>query len=207
MNNKRQNQAQIAYKEIRKSLIARSLSSGQRLAENTWADKLEVNRADVKQAMSRLQGEGLLTAGAKGGFFVKEFTPDELEEFYEVRGILETAAAERAITNATEEELNQLESIALLMQNLAENGYLLGLKEADLDFHETLVKCAHNKKLELLYQMANLPISGSTDEPSDKQLLTQTVDDHLLIVQNIRAGNKDEVLRILNNQFHPTING
>jgi len=65
-------------------------------------------------------------------------------------------------------------------------------------------RCAHNKKLEQLYQMANLPISGSVDEPASKQLLTQTVDDHLLIVQNIRAANKDKVLRILNNRFHPT---
>ncbi len=203
MNTKRQNQAQTAYKEIRKSLMARSLQPGVRLAESMWAQKLNVNRADVKQAMSRLQGEGLLTAGVKGGFFVKEFSQQELSELYQVRNILESAAAERAITQATKKELDQLESIAVLMQNLAENGYLMGLREADLDFHETLVKCAHNKKLEQLYQTANLPISVMLNNGAiDKQVLVKSIENHLLIVQNIRAGNKQEVLRILNEQFN-----
>ena len=186
--------------------MARSLKSGERLAESTWAEKLNVNRADVKQAMSRLQGEGLLTAGSKGGFFVKEFTQEELNELYEIRNILETAAAERAIAHATRQDLDQLESIAVLMQNLAENGYVMGLREADLDFHETLVKCAHNKKLEQLYQMANLPISVLVNsEMIDKQILVKSIQDHLRIVQNIRAGNKDEVLRLLNHQFNAIV--
>jgi DNA-binding GntR family transcriptional regulator len=202
MNKKRQNQAQFAYKEIRKSLMARSLKPGERLAENAWAEKLNVNRADVKQAMSRLQGEGLLQSGLKGGFFVRQFTDEEMNEIYEVRIILETAAAERAIKFATKEELDQLESIAILMQDLAEKKYLLGLKEADLDFHEMLIKCSHNKKLEQLYQTANLPISiAERMNNLTKASKPQTPADHLEIVKSIRSGDKDNVINILKKQF------
>ncbi len=202
MNTKRQNQAQTAYKEIRKALMSRSLEPGERLAESAWAQRLNVNRADVKQAMSRLLGEGLLQSGPKGGFFVKQFTQAELAEVYEIRIILETAAAERAITYATPEELDRLESIARLMQDLTEKGYFMGLKEVDLDFHETLVRCSHNKKLEQLYKAANLPISVAPQNSNfDKISAIKTTADHLRIVEYIRAGNRDELLSILKRQF------
>lgn len=182
--------------------MARSLKPGERLAENAWAEKLNVNRADVKQAMSRLQGEGLLQSGLKGGFFVRQFTREEMNEIYEVRIILETAAAERAVKYATNEELDQLESIARLMQDLVEKGYLMGLKEADLDFHEMLVKCSHNKKLEQLYQTANLPISVADPINNLSQTSAlKTTADHLEIVKSIRNGDKDKAVDILKKQF------
>lgn len=197
--NERKNQAQKAYLEIRRLLVARLFEPGQRLPEKNWAEKLNVNRADVKQAMSRLLGEGLLMLGEKGGFFVKDFTQEELVELMDLRIILETAAAELAIKNATEEEIGEMEKIANLMLEMADNNYRMGFNEADLHFHEILVGSAHNKKLQNVYTRANLPISG-IPAPHNSPETTNLINDaetHKKIVTALRTKDKQQLAQLI----------
>jgi len=81
-------------------------------------------------------------------------------ELTAVRLTLEIGAAKLAVKNAADDNIRQLFEIADLMRKLAENNFIAGFCEADLRFHEMLIKAAHNKKLEQLYQSANLPLSN-----------------------------------------------
>jgi len=193
----KQNQAQTAYEKIREKLISRTLEPGQRLIERIWAENLKVNRADVRQAFSRLLGEGLLNSGSKGGFFVREFTPAEMSELNEIRLVLESAAAKLAIDRATRGDIVQLEKICEHMGLMVENGYIMGVGEADLKFHETLVKSAHNSKLEFLYKIANLPLSMRTPTNVGKEKLVSDVADHVAIVEALKKKNLPEMLKRL----------
>jgi len=164
---KKPNQAQKAYLEIRKQLIARVFEPGKRLTEKEWAEKLDCNRFDIREALSRLLGEGLLVTGAKGGFFVRQFTESEMKEFNYIRIVLESAAAEAAIENATAKDLKELLKVVKLMQNLAQKNFGMGVFEADMEFHQLFIKSAHIKKLEEIYQYANLPLSTSFGFPKE----------------------------------------
>ena len=193
----KQNQAQAAYEKIREKLISRALEPGQRLIERIWADELNVNRADARQAFSRLLGEGLLNAGPKGGFFVREFTPAEMSELNEIRLVLEHAAAKWAVNRATKGDIAQLEKICEHMKLMADNGYRMGMGEADLEFHETLMKSAHNSKLEFIYKIANLPLSMHISPNVDKEKLVSDVTDHIAIVEALKKKNLPEMLKLL----------
>lgn len=193
----KQNQAQVAYEKTREKLISRTLETGQRLIERVWAENLNVNRADVRQAFSRLLGEGLLTAGQKGGFFVKEFTPAEMGELNEIRLILESAAAKLAINCATKGDIVQLEKICQHMGLMVANSYIMGVGEADLKFHEALIKSAHNSKLEFLYKIANLPLSMQIPPNFDKEKLLSDVADHVAIVDALKKKNLPKMLKLL----------
>ena len=192
-------QAGKAYKAIRKQLVARVLQPGQRLIEKAWAEKLNVNRADIRQALSRLLGEGLLKAGEKGGFFVKNFDRQEMEHFNEVRYIIETAAAKLAMERATKADIKKLEHVAQQMQMMAENGYPLGVYEADLRFHEMLVALAHNKKLEQIYKLANLPLTMTIPPANtmDKSTLIDDAREHTLIVKAIKEKKLSKIVNLL----------
>jgi DNA-binding GntR family transcriptional regulator len=193
----KQNQAQVAYERIREKIISRTLESGQRLIERIWAENLNVNRADVRQAFSRLLGEGLLSTGPKGGFFVREFTPAEMRELNEIRLVLESAAAKFAIDRATKSDIMQLVKICEHMKLMVENGYIMGVGEADLKFHEILVKSSHNSKLEFLYKIANLPLSTHIPPNVSKEKLVSDVTDHLAIVEALKKKSFPEMLRLL----------
>lgn len=183
---KRINQAQLAYEKIRQLILANELMPNERLKESFWAEKLNVNRADIRQAFARLHGEGLLVSGKKGGFFVRSYTEQEIKEIYELRAILEISAARLVIKRATDSDLQQIKDICNLMVALAENGFVFGFYEADLRFHTAFIKAAHNSCLEKVYANANLPLTFSKNftQPSDK-ILIENAREHMQIFEAI----------------------
>jgi DNA-binding GntR family transcriptional regulator len=186
----KKNQANISYDKIREKLLSNELEPGERLKETLWSEKLKVNRADVRQALARLHGEGLLVSGSKGGFFVRSYTDEEIYEIYELRAVLEIAAARLAIERATEEDIRQLKEICDLMTILAVNGYVYGIYEADLRFHSTLIKAAHNKRLEKTYLSANLPLTFTKNSTTPKnEMLIKGAAEHVQILEALI--NKD----------------
>jgi DNA-binding GntR family transcriptional regulator len=192
------NQAQTAYEKIREKLISRTLEPGQRLVESVWAQNLKVNRADIRQAFARLLGEGLLCAGAKGGFFVREFTDEDMKQMNEVRLALETAAARLAVSRATKHDIAELTKVSEHMIVMAENGYAMGVFEADLRFHEVLVRAAHNEKLESIYRNANLPLSmGMPIVKNDNARLLKDAHDHRQIVEALKKKNLPTIVELL----------
>jgi DNA-binding GntR family transcriptional regulator len=203
----RVNQAQKAYTEIHKQLIARNIEPQQRLREKEWALELSVNRADIRQAFARLVGEGLLITGDKGGAFAREFTEEQMTEYNELRLILETAAAKLAVERATDEELALLEDICSHMELIAKNGYLQGVNEADFRFHEVLVKMMHNKEFAQLYESANLPISmAKKTTVIDAETLESNASDHRAIFDALRDKDTNKLVQLLRAGLEKTNN-
>jgi DNA-binding GntR family transcriptional regulator len=179
----KKNQANISYDIIREKLLANEFKPGQRLKESFWAEELGVNRADVRQALARMLGEGLLVSGSKGGYFVRDYTEAEINEIYESRATLEIAAAKLAIERATEQDIQNLREICDQMQLLAENEYVLGIYEADLRFHSAMIRATHNKKLEKIYYSAHLPLTVTRNTTVNfKQNMLKDAAEHAAIL-------------------------
>jgi len=197
-------QADVAYRQIRDRLMAGSILPGTRLVESTWADQLNVNRGDIRQALSRLLAEGTVIRGEKGGFFARDYNPQEVEEIIEVRLILETAAARLAAARATAEELRQLDEICDHMQLMAENAYEMGFTEADVRFHQLLVQAAHNRELAHTYMHANIPIAATSSHNSQdlREKLLDNARDHRSIVHSLREHEPEKAVQLLINGFH-----
>jgi DNA-binding GntR family transcriptional regulator len=193
----KQNQAQLAYEKIRDRVVSRTILQGERLVERNWAEELGVNRSDVRQALSRLLGEGLLEAGKRGGFFVREFTKADMKEFNEIRFVLESTAAKFAIERANSTDIARLEKVCDHMKMMAENGYGKGFSEADLKFHEVLMKAAHNKKLESIYKNANLPLSELSLKDYSRQVMVEDMKVHIGIVNALKEKDIVAMVKLL----------
>lgn len=200
---KNKNQANISYDKIRTTLLSNELEPGQRLKEALWAENLGVNRADIRQALARLHGEGLLESGNRGGFFVRNYTDQEINEIYELRAVLEMAAAELAIHRATPEDIDELRDICELMKMLAEKDFFLGFNEADLRFHNTLVKSAHNKRLEKIYLSANLPLTNTMlPRIANEKSLKKDASEHLQILEALIQKDIKKIKILLTKGLH-----
>lgn len=77
--------ATTAYNEIRKRILSNQVIAGARLREDERAKKLDVNRAAIREALTRLLGEQLVVPGEKGGYFVKSFSEENVTESRELR--------------------------------------------------------------------------------------------------------------------------
>ncbi|TAG31958.1 MAG: GntR family transcriptional regulator [Sphingobacteriia bacterium] len=183
--------AKKAYSEIRKKILSGQILPNTRLKEDAWAQKLEIGRMSIREALTRLLGEGLLVEGEKGGYFVAGLTMEDIEEIRSLRQILEIGALELSIQRITDTELAVLDQICEDFTTMSQQGYLAGACEADIKFHEALLECSGNSKLISIYRMSHIPLFhaklGKTAVFMDDYKETDT--EHRMIIQAVK--NKD----------------
>jgi DNA-binding GntR family transcriptional regulator len=180
-----------AYTEIRKKILSQQLTANTRLKEDDWAGKIEVSRMAIREALNRLLGEGMVSVGEKGGYFVKPITLTDIKQIRELREILEIGALKLSCNLMTDKDIKQLEAICDDFSLMVKQGYYNGACDADLKFHETLIKCAQNDKLTLLYMSSHIPLfhekMGKVLTDVDDYELTDK--EHRQIVKALKSKN------------------
>lgn len=150
--------ANKVFSEIRQKILTNQLQPGVRLKEDAWAKKSAVSRMAVREALTRLLGEKLVIVGEKGGYFVKPMTEQDVHQIRELREILELGALRLGFKKITKEHIASLEKICDDFTAMVKEGYLSGACEADIKFHETLIKNSGNEKLMEAYQSSHIPL-------------------------------------------------
>lgn len=137
--------AQQAYLSLRAAIEQGTLTPGMRLREQELAEKLGFSRTPIREALSRLENEGLASSDASQGLVVTRLDYSSLSELYVMREVLEGTAASLAALHASEVELSVLHDIALKDQALQADPQALTLNNRA--FHSMLYRCAHNRYL------------------------------------------------------------
>lgn len=196
-------QSEDSYVELRRRILILEIRPDERLKEEYWAQRLQVSRPAVREALTRLHGEGLVVKGAKGGYFVAPMTPRDVHEIRQVREILEVAALEFAIARITKKELDLLEETCDDFAEMVRKGYHTGACEADRRFHELLVEASGNTKLVRAYQYCHIPLFhlrlGQSREYIDDYADTER--EHRAIVKELRAKNLPRAIKTLRGHF------
>jgi DNA-binding GntR family transcriptional regulator len=151
-------QTETAYNELSHRILILELSPNQRIVEEAWAEQLGVNRSAIRESLTRLLGEGMVHKGAKGGFFVTEMTDKEIHELREVREIIETAALSRACERVTAKQLKEMQEAVDDFESFVKKGYLSAAHDADLRFHQILVRASGNSRLAQIYERSRIPL-------------------------------------------------
>ena len=144
--------ANRAFLEIRKKILSNQLPPNTRLKEDDWAKKVGVSRMAVREALTRLLGEGLVVLGQKGGYYIKPLIASRVHEIRELREVLELGAVRLAFKKIRKEQFEVLEKICDDFTTMVKKNYFNGALEADMKFHETLVEYSGNEKLLHVYR-------------------------------------------------------
>ena len=156
-----------AYRVLRAEILNCELAPGSRLVEGEIADRLKMSKTPVKRALGMLAHEGFIEVRPRHGYRVSQITLADVQEIYQLRQILEPAAAELAATNATPEQLQQLRA---LVEEQADDTYQERAAKL-LRFHEILADASGNRRLaatlgNLLDEMQRLLSMGLNIEDS-----------------------------------------
>lgn len=138
---------EIVFESIREAILDGRLKPGERVMEVQLAEKLGVSRTPVREAIRKLELEGLLEMVPRKGAYVAEFSLKDILDVLEVRSSLEGLASSLAAVRITEEELNLLKEKAIEFKKCVQNNDIQGMIEKDAEFHEIILHAAKNKKL------------------------------------------------------------
>lgn len=139
---------------IREAILKGDLKPGEKVAEPELAERFGISRTPIREAFRQLESEGYLTVVPRKGAVVAALSEKDVQEYYEVKSILEGYAAELAAAKLTEKELGKLESVNERLKQLAEAGDVKAFYKIHHEFHETFLKAAGNSKLyDLIIQL------------------------------------------------------
>lgn len=85
--------ADFVYDQILHAVVSGGLKPGRRLVQEVLAEEMAVSRTPVREALLRLEAEGILESADRGGFLVRSFDPDEVRDSYQLRAAVEGYAA------------------------------------------------------------------------------------------------------------------
>ncbi|NDV50663.1 MULTISPECIES: GntR family transcriptional regulator [unclassified Salipiger] len=132
---------------LSKAIVTGQLAPGARLSESVVARELGVSRAPVREAARLLENSGLVTYHANRGFFVRETSAEALNDLYELRMVIEIAAAQRVLRNGLTDTIDRLAAqIDTLHEVAAAGADMLTQVEADMEFHRLLCAGSGNPK-------------------------------------------------------------
>jgi len=149
--------AEGAYLAIRADILAGTLQADERLTEVTLAERLAISRTPVREAVKRLLIEGFLTRAPGEGLRVTGLSPDEVQQIFRIRMLLESYGARRAAQHATPEQCADLHRLADVMTAHTPPGNdaaLETLSQANTAFHRTIMAAAQSPRLAAMLSLA-----------------------------------------------------
>ncbi len=180
------------YAWIKNAIIQGDFQPGERIPQESLTSKLGVSRTPVRDAIKRLEAEGLLIAKPHCGVVVFQLSKKHLIEIYDIRILLEQYCATRTCLKATNEELDKLED--LNMQMLECFHISKNFMRIDREFHRML--CAMSgcvKTLEILDGVWDQCDSFKSIYYSLEGKGNLTIADHSRIIRALKSRDIDEV--------------
>jgi DNA-binding GntR family transcriptional regulator len=135
------------YDSLRKSILHGKLKGGQRLIEEQLAHQIGISRTPVREAFHKLERDELVTRLPKGGFAVRQFTKEDVDEIFGIRNALESYAAYLATLNIPAEKIVTLEKKVEEAESAMKNGDYDKVVQLNTEFHESIFKFCKSRKL------------------------------------------------------------
>lgn len=202
------------HRQLRQAILRGRIPAGTRMVETQLSSQLAVSRTPVREAISRLESEGLVLRQINGGVVVAE-VDKKLGEILVIRRALEGAAAQLACVNASDEELSQI------LRNCREaardeNTGSKMRSERDRTFHLSIARASGSSRLLHLieefyeYSFAAIGIHPTAEESSRLQVHHLELASALIQRDNedaerIVRKHFDEVLKIAKTHLDPAI--
>lgn len=141
----------IVFQTLRKAILNGELEPGERLMETQLGEKLGVSRTPIREAIRKLELEGLVIMVPRKGAQVAQFTGKDIQDVLEVRASLEALAAKLACKHMDERSFLKLQLIIAEYEYAAKEDDIEVMIQKDIEFHDTIAEASRNERLVQLY--------------------------------------------------------
>lgn len=192
---------EVVYETLREAIRSGVLESGERLMEIQVAEELGVSRTPVREAIRRLEAEGLVIMIPRRGTYVSDLSLRDISDVFEIREALEGLAVGLAAERITDSELEELERMMVEFGEVIQRGDMEAMVEMDIRFHSKIYQASRNIRLVSIlsnlreqttrFRMASMSMPGR---------MQNTLEEHRAIVEALGQRDPDEASRVT--QFH-----
>ena len=185
------------FESLKHSIVTGKISSGEWLVESHIAETLGISRTPVREAIHKLEREGLIERQARGGFTVLGLKRDDIEETFGIRSVLEGYAARLAAVKHEAQELEKLENKIDEFQNALDRKKMNLLPAINTEFHDLLYSLGKSPKLisiinglrDQIYRFRKMNLKEEKFAATSNQ-------DHIQMLQSIRKRNAQDAERL-----------
>jgi DNA-binding GntR family transcriptional regulator len=185
---------EAVYDTLKMAITKGDLPPGQRLVEHQLSLRMRTSRIPIREAIKKLEKDGLVEKLNKRGFVVKSVTKTEIEETFGIRAVLESYAAYLATERLTDALMKGLESTVQAYRDALANNDVERMTTANAQVHEMIYKASGSEKLYALINNFRDYISRYR-----KTLLTTidfariSLEDHIRMLDAMNERDKEKV--------------
>lgn len=188
----------VVFYTLRDAILKGELEPGERLMELDLAEKLGVSRTPIREAIRKLELEGLVKMAPRKGAEVAEITLDDLTDVLEVRKNLEDLAVELSCKKSTSEDIEQMKKCHENFKEALKSEDLTVMAEADEAFHNVIYNTTRNKRLmQILNNLREQMYRYRLEYIKDKRKRNTLVEEHSKIIQAISDRDVEEAKKAI----------
>jgi len=191
-----------AYEALRAAILATNIyespDEALRLDERRLAAKLGVSRTPIREALARLEHEGLVQNLPRRGYFIVRKNRAELVEIITVWAALESMAARLITVNASDDEITSLRTIFATFEGGRIQANLDEYSDANLRFHQRIVELSHCRQLVNTADGILIHVRSIRHRTiGENRRFEKSIVDHMHIIEALETRNADLAERLV----------
>ena len=181
----------VVFNTLRQAILTGELKPGERLMEIHLANKLGVSRTPIREAIRKLELEGLVTMIPRRGAEVAQITEKSMNDVLEVRRAMDALCTELACERISQEEIEELGAACDKFEAAVKTGDIRVCAQADVDFHDIIVKATGNMRLvQLINNLSEQMYRYRFEYLKDVSKYDGLVSEHKMIYESIKSRDK-----------------
>lgn len=182
----------VVFNTLRQAILTGDLKPGERLMEIHLANKLGVSRTPIREAIRKLELEGLVTMIPRRGAEVAQITEKSMNDVLEVRRSMDALCVELACERISEEELQELDGACDAFAEAVKTKDIRRIAQADVALHDIIVQATGNRRLvQLINNLSEQMYRYRFEYLKDISRHQSLIQEHRMIYEGIRERNKE----------------
>lgn len=180
------------YRSLQEAILSGALAPGERLHVDGIARQLGISSTPVRDALSKLESDGLITRQQYQGSFVREFTDKEIRDLYEMRAGIEVWSVRLACKRITDEQLKRLRELQAQGEQALAAEDATAYRHYNHTFHLTIISSTGNTQLTAYAQVNSLQMQMLAAQTIRvKGASVRAVKEHATILQKLEERNAE----------------
>ncbi len=182
----------VVFNTLRQAILTGELKPGERLMEIHLANRLGVSRTPIREAIRKLELEGLVTMIPRRGAEVSQITEKSMNDVLEVRLALDALCVELACDRISDEELENLKKACISFEQAVKTKDAKRIAQADVALHDIIVQATGNQRLiQLINNLSEQMYRYRFEYIKDFTQHERLVEEHRIIYESIVQKDKE----------------
>ncbi len=188
----------VVFNTLRQAILRGEMEPGERLMEIQLAQKLGVSRTPIREAIRKLELEGLVVMIPRKGAEVAHITEKDMKDVLEVRCTLEELAVSLACKKTTPEKIAELKKANKVFEAAIVSKDVVSIVEADVQFHDTIYAMAGNQRLiQIINKLREQMYRYRLEYVKDARTHSILIDEHNDIIEKMGKKNVDDAKNMM----------